>query len=85
MGSRHRWSPTTTSSMFHTIADIASIRTNYVDSRRSLVSASFDESAPRFYLNDRNKAVLVDHHIGLTDSDIREFLLHGIDIKCYGI
>ncbi len=85
MGSRHRWSPTTTSSMFHTIADIASIRTNYVDSRRSLVSASFDESAPRFYLNDRNKAVPVDRHIGLTDSDLREFLLHGIDIKCYGI
>ncbi len=78
MAARHRWSPTTTSALFHTIADIASIRGRFIDYRHSLVSPLFDESAPRLYLNDRNEAVQLDHRIGLSDLDRHEFLLHGI-------
>lgn len=78
MAARHRWSPTTTSAMFHTLADMASIRSSYIDPRHSLVSALFDESAPRLYLNDRNEAVPIDRRIGITDFDLREFMLHGI-------
>lgn len=80
MARQHRWSPATTAAMFHTLADIASIRGRSVDCSRSLVSPAFDESSPRLYLNDRNKAVVLDEHIGITNLDHREFLLHGISI-----
>ncbi len=80
MAQRHRWSPTTTSSLFHTVADMASIRSRYVDSRRSLVSPAYDEQAPRLYLTDKNEAVRLDHRIGISELDRREFLLHGIHL-----
>ena len=47
----------TTHMMFHTIADIASIESDYLDRSVSLVSSEFDHSAPRYYLNDHNEAV----------------------------
>ena len=78
MAQTHRWSAASTNAMFHTMADIASIRSPYVDIRKSLVSPAFDSSSPRLYLNDRNEAVLIGHRIGLTDLDRREFLLHGV-------
>ena len=60
------------------MADLASIDSPYVDSRKSLISAEFDECAPRYYLDDRNCTVRFDQRIGITDLDRREFLLHGI-------
>ena len=80
MAARHRWSPASTSAMFHTLADIASIRSDYVELDKSLVSVCFEELASRLYLNDRNEAVLPDWRIGITDLDRREFLLHGIGL-----
>ena len=78
MACRHRWSSASTSAIFHTMADLASIESPYVDSRKSLISAEFDEGAPRYYLDDRNCTVRFDQRIGITDLDRREFLLHGI-------
>ena len=78
LAQQHRWSPASTSSMFHTLADIASIESPYVDKSKSLISVEFDESAARLYLDDGNCAVPIDSRIGLTDMDRREFLLHGI-------
>ncbi|MBE6210761.1 MAG: lipid A phosphoethanolamine transferase [Rikenellaceae bacterium] len=80
MARRHRWSPATTAAIFHTLTEIASIRSRYIDPRQSLVSAGFDEAAPRLYLNDHNEALPLDQRIGITDLDQREFLLHGIII-----
>lgn len=75
---KHRWSPATTHSMFHTIADMASIKCNFVDQTVSLVSNEFDETAPRFYLNDHNEAVPFNRRIGITDLDVYQFAIHGI-------
>ena len=78
LAQQHRWSPASTSAMFHTLADIASIDSPYLDKSKSLISVEFDESAARLYLDDGNCAVPIDSRIGLTDMDRREFLLHGI-------
>ncbi len=50
-------SAATTHAMFHTIADIASIEGLHLDRSVSLVSAEFNRTAPRYYLNDHNEAV----------------------------
>lgn len=77
----NRWAPASTGAMFHTLADMASIQSPYLDIARSLVSADFEWEAPRRYLNDHNEAVALDYHIGITDLDRREFLLHGITLE----
>lgn len=55
----------TTHSVFHTMADIASINSEYVKQRASLASPKFDYNAPRYYLDDHNNAVALDEHIGI--------------------
>lgn len=77
----NRWAAATTHSMFHTIADIASIRSPYIDESVSLVNADFDKNAPRYYLNDHNEAVPYDERIGLNDDDMAQFAKHGINLK----
>lgn len=67
--------PATTYSAFHTMADIASISSTYINPRASLVNADFDYSAPRLYLNDHNRAVRLDEHIGI-DKEQRELFDH---------
>ena len=58
----------TTGNLFHTIADMASIESRYVDPSRSLVNAEWQD-APRMYLNDHDHAVdFLD--TGLTEEDI---------------
>ena len=81
MAENNRWAAATTHSMFHTMADIASIRSEYVDESVSLVSPSFDKAAPRYYLNDHNEAVPYDKNIGLNDDDMEQFSKHGINLK----
>ena len=49
--------PATTHALFHTMADMASIRGNYIDTGVSLVNADYDRTRPRRYLNDHNEAV----------------------------
>ena len=62
---KNRFAPATTHSVFHTMADIASIRSHYVKPSVSLVSRRFDKSAKRHYVNDHNEAVELDREIGI--------------------
>lgn len=68
--------PSSTADVFHTIADIAGIRSQYVDPMRSLVSGSFKE-AVRYYLNDYDDAVNF-LNTGLTKGDIEMLERHQI-------
>ena len=77
----HRWSPATTHSMFHTIADMASLESPFIDRSVSFVSSRFDENARRYYLDDHNHAVPFDRKIGITDHDRYMFQIHGINIE----
>ena len=57
--------PATTHSVFHTMADMASIVSPYFKPQVSLLSDEFDFDATRYYLNDHNKAVEIDDEIGI--------------------
>lgn len=57
--------PATTHSVFHTMADMASIVSPYFKPQVSLLSDEFDFGATRYYLNDHNKAVEIDDEIGI--------------------
>lgn len=71
--------PATTYSVFHTMADIASIRSHYLNITSSLVSPEFDYSAPRLYLDDHNRAVRLDREIGIDDEQRAFFHRAGIN------
>lgn len=71
--------PATTYSVFHTMADIASIYSPYFNTKASLVSPEFDYSAPRLYLDDHNRAVLLDREIGIDDEQRAFFHRAGIN------
>lgn len=73
--------PATTYSVFHTMADIASIRTPYLDERASLVSRDFDHLNRRYYLNDHNRAVPLDEEIGIDADQRRLFRQAGVRIE----
>ena len=72
--------PATTFSVFHTMADMASIRSNYVDKTASLLNPDFDFEAERYYLSDHNKAVILDENIGINAMQRDIFLKHGIEL-----
>ena len=76
----HRWAPATTHSMFHTIADMASLESPFINRSVSMVSSRFNENAERYYLDDHNHAVPIDRKIGITDHDRFMFHIHGIEI-----
>ncbi|MDO5487325.1 MAG: sulfatase-like hydrolase/transferase [Rikenellaceae bacterium] len=71
--------PATTYSVFHTMADIASISSPYLNINSSLVSPEFDYSAPRLYLDDHNRAVRLDREIGIDDEQRAFFHRAGIN------
>ena len=71
--------PATTYSVFHTMADIASIRSPYLNITSSLVSPEFDYAAPRLYLDDHNRAVRLDREIGIDDEQRAFFHRAGIN------
>lgn len=75
----NRHAPATTHALFHTMADMASVASRYVDRSVSLVNAKFDYSAPRCYLNDHNEAVPFVK-TGLNAHDMELFREHGIDL-----
>lgn len=66
----------TTSSIFHTIGEIADIKCEYIDYRNSLVSPLW-EDLPRKYINDYNRAVNV-LETGLQKIDLQLFDQHEI-------
>lgn len=77
----HEWAAATTHSMFHTIADMASIKSEYLKNDISLVNCKFDKSAERYYLNDHNEAVAFDIQIGLNDDDRQRLAEHNIEMQ----
>jgi lipid A ethanolaminephosphotransferase len=72
--------PATTHSLFHTMADIASIRSPYLDRGVSLVYPAFDFGRLRYYLSDHNKAVPYSS-VGLKKRDFEEFEKRAIQVK----
>ena len=70
--------PATTHALFHTMADMASIRGRFLTTKVSLVSPDFDRTAPRRYLNDHNEAVPLDEQIGIDAMQRDNFARMGI-------
>lgn len=75
---RNADAPATTHAVFHTLADIAAIVSPYLRRNVSLVNSGFDYEIPRLYLNDHNKAVLLDAEIGIDKDEMRLFRRAGI-------
>ena len=75
---RNLSAPANTHCVFHTMADMASIRSKYADESVSLFSSEFDAEAPRFYLDDHNNAVPLDENIGIDAMQRDLFARHGI-------
>ena len=71
--------PATTHALFHTMADMASIRGRFLTTKVSLVSPDFDRTAPRRYLNDHNEAVTF-RKTGLRHEDMEVFRRYGIEL-----
>ena len=69
--------PATTHALFHTMADMASIRGRFVDPTVSLVNPDYDRKRPRRYLNDHNEAVPF-RKTGLEPEDMEVFARFGI-------
>ena len=74
-------SPATTYSVFHTMADLASIYSPYINIRASLLSNDFDFAAKRYYLNDHNQAVPLDKNIGIDEVQYNLLRQAGVEIK----
>lgn len=79
MAAQHMSAPATSRAMFHTIADIASIRGEHIDYSKSLVSEEYDLTAPRYYLNDHNQAVPFIR-TGLSSDDITLLRSFGMEL-----
>ncbi len=77
LAQEHEMCAATSHSMFHTMADIASIKSPYIDLGVSLVSDQFVKGAPRYYLNDHNEAVPFVK-TGLKKQDMEVFRKLGI-------
>ena len=69
--------PATTHSMYHTIADIASVEGRFCNDTVSLVNPAFDRQRVRRYLNDHNEAVPFSK-TGLTEHDWKIFARYGV-------
>ena len=72
------YAPATSYSVFHTVADMASVTSPYCNEKASLLSPSFDYDAPRYYLNDHNEAVPLDAGIGIDAMQRDNFARMGI-------
>ena len=72
------FAPATSYSVFHTVADMASITSRYCNEKASLLSPDFDYNATRYYLNDHNVAVPLDYDIGIDAMQRDNFARMGI-------
>lgn len=77
---KNKFAPATTHSVFHTMADIASVRSRFVKPSVSLASCRFDKSAKRHYVNDHNEAVELDRKIGIDAMQRALFRRAGVPI-----
>jgi len=71
--------PATTHALFHSIADMASIESPYVDRGVSLLNAQFDYARPRYYLDDHCQAEEFEK-MGLNAADLENFRRRGIEL-----
>lgn len=62
--------------VFHTLLDLAGIKTPYLQPEKSLVNKDY-VPGPRKYLSDHNEGVALDE-AGLRDYDFEQLRLHGI-------
>ena len=76
---RHARMPYSTGSMFHTVADVAGLKSRYLNPTRSLVSRQF-VARDRFYLNDHNQAVEF-YNTGLRAEDFQQLDQRGIHYR----
>lgn len=76
---RNETAPATTHALFHTMADMASIRGRFISSEASLVSGDYDRTAPRRYLNDHNEAVPF-RKTGLAPQDVEVLRRFGVEL-----
>ena len=72
--------PATTYSVFHTVADMASIASPYIDFEASLVSFDFDYTSARYYLDDHNQAIPLNENIGIDSTQRKLFELYGVEL-----
>ena len=72
--------PATTYSVFHTVADMASIASPYIDFEASLVSFDYDYTSARYYLDDHNQAVPLNENIGIDSSQRALFEQAGVEL-----
>lgn len=72
------YAPATSYSVFHTVADMASVTSPYCNNKASLLSTDFDYEAKRYYLDDHNKAVPLDKAIGIDAMQRDNFARMGI-------
>ena len=75
----NRVAPATTRSCFHTVADMASILSPYLDVELSLCSPFYDYDRVRYYLNDHNQAERF-YNMGLIKSDLEIFQKRNIEL-----
>ena len=74
------FAPATTHSVFHTVADMASLRSPYIKYDVSLVNESFDYSIPRLYVDDHNNAVALDRNVGIDAMQCSLFRRAGVSM-----
>ena len=72
--------PATTYSVFHTVADMASIASPYIDFEASLVSFDYDYTSERYYLDDHNRATPLNENIGIDSVQRRLFEMAGVEL-----
>lgn len=72
--------PATTYSVFHTVADMASIASPYIDFEASLVSFDYDYTSERYYLDDHNRATPLNENIGIDSTQRRLFERAGVEL-----
>ncbi len=72
--------PATTYSVFHTVADMASIASPYIDFEASLVSFDYDYTSERYYLDDHNRATPLNENIGIDSAQSRLFERAGVEL-----
>ena len=72
--------PATTFSVVHTVADMASIASPYIDFEASLVSFDYDYTSDRYYLDDHNRATPLNENIGIDSVQRRLFEIAGVEL-----
>ncbi len=71
--------PANTHALFHTMADMASITSPYIDRGVSLLNSEFEYDRPRYYLDDHCQAEAYEK-MGLTPEDLENFRRRGIEL-----